>query len=483
MTRIIVGPFNRVEGDLELALDVVDGVVREARVSANLYRGFEQILIGRPSEDALVIAPRICGICSVSQSLAVAAMLRAAQSVTPPPNGLLLTNIAHAAENIADHLTHFYVFFMPDFARACYADRLWFKATEGRFKATVGTGAREALPARAGLLEIMGIIAGKWPHSLAFRAGGVAHAPELSEKVRLFAILARFRAFLEKSLFGAPLEAVTALRSAADLDAFVEREGNAGDFASFVKIARDLSLEAMGRGPGLMMSGGAYLGAQGHHFPTGLFDARTGRLRDVSLADVREDVTHGFLRESDPEPAKAQTLPALDREGAYSFAKAPRLSGEPVEVGALARQAVAGHPLIRELIAQAGASNVFARVVARLLEIALLTQAAEAWANQIDLKERFCAPNAPANDGPALGCIEAARGTLGHWATLRENCYTSYQIVAPTTWNFSPRCAAGRPGPLESALEGLEVGDDGATSAAVQHIVRSFDPCMVCTAH
>ena len=88
-----------------------------------------------------------------------------------------------------------------------------------------GTGAREALPARAGLLEIMGIIAGKWPHSLAFRAGGVAHAPELSEKVRLFAILARFRAFLEKSLFGAPLEAVTALQSAADLDAFVEAPG------------------------------------------------------------------------------------------------------------------------------------------------------------------------------------------------------------------------------------------------------------------
>jgi len=483
MSRIVIGPFNRVEGDLEVALDVVDGVVREARVCATLYRGFERILLGRPSEDALAIAPRICGICSVSQSLAVVAMLRAAQGATPAPNGLLLTNIAHAAENIADHLTHFYVFFMPDFARASYAGRPWFDAIEARFKATVGTGAREALPARAGLLEIMGIIAGKWPHSLAFRAGGVTHALDLSEKLRLLRILARFRAFLEKTLFGASLEAVTALASIADLDAFVECAGRAGDFAALVKIARDLSLEAMGRGPGLMMSGGAYLGPEGYHFPAGVFNAQTGLIGGFDLAKVREDVAHSFMRDSDPEPARAQTLPALDREGAYSFAKAPRLAGEPVEVGALARQAVAGQPLIRELIARAGASNVFARVVARLLEIALLTQATEAWATQIELKEKFCAPDAPARDGAVLGCVEAARGTLGHWASLRDDRFTAYQIIAPTTWNFSPRCAAGRAGPLEFALQGLEVGDDGAASVAVQHIVRSFDPCMVCTAH
>ncbi len=235
MSRIVVGPFNRVEGDLEVALDVVDGVVREARVSTNLYRGFEQILLGRPSEDALAIAPRICGICSVSQSLAVAAMLRAAQGATPAPNGLLLTNIAHAAENIADHLTHFYLFFMPDFARAGYTGRPWFETIQARFKATAGECLREALPARAGLLEIMGIIAGKWPHSLAFRPGGVAHAPDLSEKVRLLGILARFRAFSERSVFGASLEAVTALASSADLDAFVEGAGRGGDFAAFVE--------------------------------------------------------------------------------------------------------------------------------------------------------------------------------------------------------------------------------------------------------
>ncbi len=483
MRRIVIGPFNRVEGDLEVTLDILDGAVREARVSAPLYRGFEQILLNRPAGDALAIAPRICGICSVSQSLAAVAALRAAQGLTPPPNGLLLTNIAHAVENIADHLTHFYLFFMPDFARAAYTQRPWFGAIEPRFKATSGACLREALPARAGLLEAMGLIAGKWPHSLAFRPGGATRAIDLGGKMRLLAILARFRAFLERAVFAATIEETIALASGAALDAFAEGAGGAGDFAAFVRAARDLQLDAMGFGPGLLMSGGAYLGPQGHRFPAGVFDISAGALRPLALAAVREDASHAWMRDSDPEPAKAQTLPDVHRDGAYSFAKAPRLSGQAVEVGALARQAVAGHPLICDLLRRSGASNVFARIVARLLEIAILTQSSERWTHELKLSDPFCAADASTQDGAVIGCVEAARGTLGHWATFRDDRITGYQIIAPTTWNFSPRDAASAPGPLEFALQGLEVGDEGASSVAVQHIVRSFDPCMVCTAH
>ncbi|WP_354101678.1 nickel-dependent hydrogenase large subunit [Bradyrhizobium sp. RT5a] len=38
-------------------------------------------------------------------------------------------------------------------------------------------------------------------------------------------------------------------------------------------------------------------------------------------------------------------------------------------------------------------------------------------------------------------------------------------------------------GQLEQALVGTAVGDAGPRAVAIQHIVRSFDPCMVCTAH
>jgi hydrogenase large subunit len=121
MTRIVLGPFNRVEGDLEISLDAEHGEVRDARVNSPLFRGFEQLLVGRAPQDALVIVPRICGICSVAQSAAAAAALASLSGVVVPYNGRLAGQLIQANENMADHLTHFYLFFMPDFTRAAYS--------------------------------------------------------------------------------------------------------------------------------------------------------------------------------------------------------------------------------------------------------------------------------------------------------------------------------------------------------------------------
>ena len=126
VARRIVGPFNRVEGDLEVQLDIGDGQVRTAWVNSPLYRGFEQILHGKDPRDALVYTPRICGICSVSQSLAAAYALARAQDLVMPPNGELAVNLILANENLADHFTHFYLFFMPDFAREIYKSESWY---------------------------------------------------------------------------------------------------------------------------------------------------------------------------------------------------------------------------------------------------------------------------------------------------------------------------------------------------------------------
>ena len=479
MTRLVVGPFNRVEGDLELTLEIAEGRVAEARVATTLYRGFEQILIGRPAADSLTIAPRICGICSLSQSMAAAAALRAVSGVQPPPNGELAANIAHAAENIADHLTHFYLFFMPDFARASYAGEDWFPAVEARFKAVSGAAAQEVLPARARLLHIMGLIAGKWPHSLAIQPGGVTRALDLGGKMRLVAILGEFRAFLEKILFAAPLEQVAALATPQQLADFSQGQG---DFPAFLRLAQRLRLETLGRAALPLISFGAYHSAQGALFPAGLYDPGAGEARPLPIAAIGEDVAFSYLRDSAADPARAVTLTDAARENAYSWAKAPRLDGAPAETGAVARQAVAGDPLVRALIA-VGGTNVFARVVARVIEIARLTLAAEGWARDIRLKDSFCAPETAPAQGSGIGMVEAARGALGHWLSVEKGLIQRYQIVAPTTWNFSPRDARGVPGPLEQALVGVEVGAAGAKAAAIQHVVRSFDPCMVCTAH
>ena len=133
MSRLLVGPFNRVEGDLEVSLDIADGRVASARVNATMYRGFEQILQGKTPRDALVYVPRICGICSVSQSVAAARALADLGGVTMPANGQHATNLILATENLADHLTHFYLFFMPDFCRPIYADQPWHAEALRRF--------------------------------------------------------------------------------------------------------------------------------------------------------------------------------------------------------------------------------------------------------------------------------------------------------------------------------------------------------------
>ncbi len=76
MTRKIeVYPLNRVEGDLEIAIELEDDVVIDARSSGTMYRGFENIMIGREPLDGLVITPRICGICSTSHLYAAASAL------------------------------------------------------------------------------------------------------------------------------------------------------------------------------------------------------------------------------------------------------------------------------------------------------------------------------------------------------------------------------------------------------------------------
>ncbi|HEY0329122.1 MAG TPA: nickel-dependent hydrogenase large subunit [Rhodopseudomonas sp.] len=480
MRRITVGPFNRVEGDLEVRLDIDDGVVAAAEVTAPLYRGFEQILEGRPSLDALILAPRICGICSVSQSMAAVAALRAVDGIKAAPNGLYAANIAHAAENAADHLTHFYVFFMPDFARDCYADRPWHTAIAERFAAVQGRAARQVLPARARLLEIMGLIAGKWPHSLAFQPGGTTRAIGLGERVRLLSIIGDFRSFLESLVFGDDLDAVLGLDSAAALD--VWRDGRGGDFATFLAVADDLALDALGRGAAPLMSFGAYHGLEAPLFAAGLYDPATSTTRALDIDAITEDVSHAWMRDTAAKPALAETLPDADRPGGYSWCKAPRLNGQPIEVGALARQAVDGDALIRDLLRRFGA-NVRTRVIARLLETARLALAMDRWARQIARDAAFLDRAERPGEGAGIGLVEAARGSLGHWIELSADRIRRYQIIAPTTWNFSPRDANGVAGPLEQALVGTPVGAEGAASVAVQHVVRSFDPCMVCTAH
>ncbi len=483
MSRLIVGPFNRVEGDLEVKLDLGGDSVRKAWVVSPLYRGFEQILHGKPPTDALIYAPRICGICSVSQSIAAAHALADAQHLRAPPNGRFAANLIHAAENVADHLTHFYMFFMPDFARDAYGGEPWHLEAVGRFKAISGSAAHEVLPARAQFMHLMGILAGKWPHTLGIQAGGSTRAVTGHELARLSGILAAFRQFLQRTLFGDELERIAEISSAEELDAWAgERPGKTCDFRHFLHLSGALELHRLGRAADNFLSYGAYQDQDGYLFRRGLFSG--GKPGKFDAGGITEDLSHAWYLGSDgPQlPFEGRTEPDGDQRGGYTWCKAPRLDGRVMETGALARQVIDAHPLILDLVASGG-GNVHSRVVARLLEIARVVMAMEDWVRRIEPGEPFICHGEMPDSTSGMGLTEAARGSLGHWLKVERGRIANYQIIAPTTWNFSPRDETGRAGALEQALVGAAVRPGETEPVSVQHIVRSFDPCLVCTVH
>jgi hydrogenase large subunit len=481
--RLVVGPFNRVEGDLEVRLTLADGRVASAEVTAPMYRGFENMLPGRDAHDALVIVPRICGICSVSQSVAAARALADAAGIAPPPNGVLATQLMLACENLADHLAHFYLFFMPDFTRAEYAPKGWHGEMQRRFAPLQGEHARAAIAARQRWFTMLGTLGGKWPHTQSVLPGGSSRAIDAAERLRLLARVREFRAFLEQTTFGDALEAVSALDSVAGLQVWHARDPLRGDLRAFLGVSADLGLDELGRGPGRYLSYGAY-GANGASaLASGLWDDDEAAVQAVDTAAITEDAAHAWLADGAPRhPHAGLTEPQVDKLGAYTWNKAPRLAGRVVETGALARQQVDGHALIRDLLARRG-SSVHARVLARLLELARVVPWMEQWLRELRPGEPFHDAAPLPERAQGMGLVEAARGALGHWLTLRGGRIERYQIVAPTSWNFSPRDAAGVPGALEAALVGTPVAGGDRSPVAVQHVVRSFDPCMVCTVH
>jgi len=58
-----VDPISRIEGHLGIAVVAPSGTVTEAYAHGNLWRGFENFLLGRAINDAITFTQRICGVC------------------------------------------------------------------------------------------------------------------------------------------------------------------------------------------------------------------------------------------------------------------------------------------------------------------------------------------------------------------------------------------------------------------------------------
>lgn len=483
-------PMNRVEGDLEVTAELKDGVVEEAWVSGTMYRGFERILVGRGARDGLVITPRVCGMCSTSHLSAAAQALDAITGTAPPPDALRVRNLVLATEHLQSDMRHLVLYFAADFTNPAWDALPLYEEAVRRFAPLRGEMVIEAIQETRKLLDIVAILGGQWPHSCYMVPGGVVSVPSGNEILQCKLVLNRFRDWYERRVLGCTLDRWSTVRSDDDLSVWLDERPQHRDglLGFFVRFCRAAGLDRIGKSHGNYLSfGGIELpgwgGPKGARLsPAGL--AEGPRVLPFSQDLIGEHVSHSWFAdyEGAKHPSVGETQPyATGNEGKkYSWAKAPRYDGKPVETGPLAEMVVGRQPLITDLVRRG--SNVFVRQLARVLRPAWLLPVMERYVAELDPGGSFYEPAGEIPDGVGAGLIDASRGALGHWVSIRDGRIESYQIITPTAWNASPRDSAGVRGPMEEALVGTVVKDP-ENPLELGHIVRSFDPCLVCTVH
>lgn len=161
-----------------------------------------------------------------------------------------------------------------------------------------------------------------------------------------------------------------------------------------------------------------------------------------------------------PPLSAAQLHSAMQNAG---FVSQPQWLGQCRETSCLTR---VHSPLLRALQASDG-RGLLVRLVARLTEIAQL-------AGRLP-PEAQNAPSSMNADAIALhsgvGQVAAARGQLVHCVTLNGDYIGSYQILAPTEWNFHPQ------GVVVRALCTLR-GEPDAVERQARLLIEAIDPCV-----
>ncbi len=489
-------PLNRVEGDLEIHAELVDGTIAEAYSVGTMYRGFENLLTGRAPLDSLVITPRICGICSTAHLKAAAKALDELFHAVVPGNGKRVRNITLMTEQIQNDIRHSFLLFCPDLARPAYRNHPLFEEAVGRYQPLKGDASVGAIRESKKLLEIIALLGGQWPHSSFIVPGGVVSVPTANEVNQCRSLLARFRLWYERRVLGCDLACWGQVDGPEALDKWLEEKEahRNGEVGFFTRFSRKAGFSRIGAGRGRFVSFGGLDIPEGsdvtgllqgtQFWPSG-FVAEGGCQRfDPAL--IAEDIgfSHFSGYTGGRHPSEGATQVDLETIGdeKRSWAKAPRYDGLPAETGPLAEMVVAEDPLFCGLLAEEGPS-VFARQLARMVRPAKILAAIDTWIQEIATSgEQFYRGYHTVEYGEGAGLIEAHRGALGHWVAIENGKIARYQIITPTTWNACPRDGAGRRGPMEEALIGTEV-TDAAEPVELEAVVRSFDPCLVCTVH
>ena len=548
--RVVVDPVTRIEGHLRIDVEVSGGEISKAWAASTMWRGIERILLGRDPRDAWVFTQRFCGVCTTVHALASVRSVENALNLEVPMNAQHIRNLIMIAHALHDHIVHFYQLSALDWvdvtqvpnANPVKASQLaeslsdWprnsakeMKAVQDRINAFIAGGQlgpfaqgywghpAMKLPAEVNLLavshylqalefqrypnQMVAMLGGKTPHIQNVAVGGVANAINPDSQATLnIDRLYQMKSLLDKVI---PFIQQVYFNDVCAVASFYpEWFGYGGGVKNFLSVP-DLPLDTASTK--FDFPGGTIRNAD---FKT--YKPITGPNDEYFRKGVTEDTARAYYRGSGGQhPWKGETEPEFtdwQDDGKYSWVKAPRFEGDPMEVGPLANVLcayAAGDPLVQKWAGKAletvslisgkkvGPEVLFStlgRHAARAVRAAVLSELAlKHWQLLVDNVNRgdlaiFNPPEFPKGAVEGMGFHEAPRGTLSHWVVIEDAKIKNYQAVVPTTWNASPRDSKGVPGPYETALLKNPIADP-ELPLEVLRTVHSFDPCMACACH
>jgi len=542
--RITLDPITRIEGHLRIDVEVNGGKVSKAWSSAQMWRGIETILKGKPPEDAWSLAQRFCGVCTTVHAISSIRSVENALKVEVPLNAQYIRNIMIAQHSVQDHIVHFYhlsALDWVDIVSALKADPKkaaqiaqsisnWpgnsekeFKAVQDKLKAFVAGGKLgifasgywghpamklspevnlmatahylKALDYQRKAAQAVAILGGKNPHIQNLVVGGVATAVNLENMATLNmeriaylkTLMAETRDFVQQVYYPDMVAIASSYKEWFKYGAGVTNYMAVPEFPEDTKNTK------------FALNGGVFFNAD-----LKTFRPITNHQDPYLINNISEGVAHAWYEGSaSHHPWEGETKPEytdFQENGKYSWCKSPRFDGKPIQVGPPAQLFAAyanGNAKVKKLVDSTcqkiginlgDLHSTMGRLGARAIRAHLLSDLAIDYLDKLTEnlgkgdKTYANHTEIPKGEYKGVGFHEAPRGTLSHWMVIEDKKIKNYQAVVPSTWNASPRDEKGVMGPYEASLVGNPVVQEDKP-LEVLRTIHSFDPCIACAVH
>lgn len=422
--------IEKIEGEAELDFTFNEGKIEDVRISFGFYRGIEEILKGKGARDALVITPRVCGICNHAHLIAAVKAIEngyenAGLKVELSAKANAIREFTLSCELMQNHMTWFYMTILPQLEKLLDEVSSENHALKASYFSTTITKA-------------MSIFAGQWPHSSYAVPGGVTCDPTYVDVMQAENLVDESLRFFEEMVIGMPTETYLQISTSS----FVYDIH--GDLGRVLQLFGMNDMAEMGQSHDRFISFG----------DSALF--KTGKSMKTRVYGVDAN----YVEES----TQKETL-----------AKAVHYKDKLYEAGPLARAMVAKEPMVKRLHKHYK-DSILTRVFARVHEVALLLNHSKILLQDLRIDEPSCTlgKELMVHDFEGLGVVEAARGSLIHKTSVKEGLIENYEIIVPTQWNLSH----GDDKERGVAIEAM-VGSSNIEEATF--IFRTFDVCSVCT--